>query len=149
MPNATGKRRLLKLADLLEEDAKDKHGLKFDMTDWGSGVDKAKPVSCGTTACAMGLAGLSGAFKRAGLKVEFTGNEEAFWLDFSFEGPTGSFVGPYNSGKALFDLTSQEADFLFMPEFYPEGKQIGAKGERYVAKRIRDFVAGKVGPDSD
>jgi len=146
MPNHIGKRRLLKLADLLEEDAKNKKGLKFDMCEWGAGEDRTKPISCGTTACAMGLAGLSGAFKRAGLKTEFRGDDKTFWLDFSFDGPAGATSGAYYSAQLLFNITSQEADFLFIPDFYPFDKLTGAKGERYVAKRIRDFVAGKVQP---
>jgi hypothetical protein len=148
MPNYIGKRRLLKLADMLEEDAKNRKGLKFDMSDWGSGEDKTKPISCGTTACAMGLAGLSGAFKRAGLKTVLLGDDKAFWIDINFDGPAGSTNGAYGSAQLLFNITSKEADFLFIPEFYPFDKLTGAKGERYVAERIRDFVAGKVGPYS-
>ena len=63
------KRRLLKLADLLEADAENKTGVQFDLKGWGHSHDDDTPVavSCGTTACAMGLAVLSGAFADAGL----------------------------------------------------------------------------------
>jgi len=64
------KRRLLKLADLLEADAKNKKGVKFDLGTWGNlneGTPEEEVISCGTTACAAGLAAMSGAFKKEGL----------------------------------------------------------------------------------
>ena len=54
------KKRLLKLADLLEADAKNKKGIKFDYWATANLADPKEPISCGTSACAMGLAALSG-----------------------------------------------------------------------------------------
>lgn len=78
--NRTGKRRALKLADLLEKDAKNKKGIRFDLStvftatalEEGKDIpsDYVPEVSCGTTACAMGLAAISGEFKRAGLSFQ-------------------------------------------------------------------------------
>lgn len=135
------KRRLLKLADLLEADAKNKKGIKFDLSTWGCSEDAPVSISCGTTACAMGLAVVSGAFKRAGL--------QNYYED-------GSRICPYYKGKdgfdaaaALFEISAGAADFLFSRDRYPSYKRIGAAGEKFVAKRIRDFVAGKVAPSND
>jgi hypothetical protein len=133
------KRRLLKLADLLEADAKNKKGIRFNMGDWGTAPMGEEPaVSCGTTACAMGLAVASGAFKRAGLtNGAFTTN----WI----VPKVGKEVG-FKAAEVLFDIDIGASYFLFDPCRYPTDKRTGATGERYVAKRIRDFVAGKVSP---
>lgn len=135
------KRRLLKLADLLEADAENKKGIKFDLNDWGFG-ENYTPVehACGTTACAVGLAIISGEFKRAGL--------------YNYWGETGStrIVPGYKdmrdwpAVRAFFGLGYEGAAFLFSADRYPTSKTTHAAGERYVAKRIRDFVAGKVSP---
>lgn len=135
------KRRLLKLADLLEADAKNKKGIKFDLETWGyANNDDDAPVShsCGTTACAVGLAVVSGAFKRSGLKNYFEGGSS---ICPEFEGKN-----EWPAVRAFFGLSFGEDEFLFSDHRYPVGKTIGAIGERYVAKRIRDFVAGKVSP---
>jgi hypothetical protein len=133
------KRRLLKLADLLEADAKNKKGIKFDLGTWGNSDDDEVSVSCGTTACAMGLAVVSGAFKRAGLTNHYSDNADSICPRFD------GYVG-FAAAAALFDIEYNAATFLFEDTFYPEHKKRGAAGERYVAKRIRDFVAGKVTP---
>ena len=141
MPNRTGKNRLLKLAALLEADAKNKKGVKFDLGIWGRSDDpELTPVSvsCGTTACAVGLAVVSGAFKRSGLynTADLPGR-----ISPSFDNRVG-----FDAVEAFFDLTGEEAGFLFSDDFYPVSFRTGAKGERFVAKRIRQFVAGKVAP---
>ena len=68
------KRRLLKLAAMLQADAKNKKGIQFDIgtvgrpsTDIFTPFDASKPIplDCGTTACAMGLAVISGEFKKS------------------------------------------------------------------------------------
>lgn len=145
------KRRLLKLAELLEADARNKSGLKFDMDMWGESQTKDMKVTCGTTACAMGLAALSGTFKRAGLQVRVQeyGHDanHIFWLDIGFK---GSFASPLESASQLFDLTYAEASWLFISDDYPDNASMkGAAGERTVAKRIKRFVAGKEKPGEE
>lgn len=133
------KRRLLKLADLLEADAKNKKGIKFDLGTWGYVKDGTKPVSCGTKACAMGLAALSGAFKRHGLSYTLDGG----FVDISI----GGIHGGFSSGAKLFDISFDESHWLFDPMSYPaSARTTGVSGEKLVAKRIRDFVAGKAAP---
>lgn len=138
------KRRLLKLADLLEADAKNRQGIKFDLdivggaSDWMT--DQYTPgVDCGTTACAMGLAAVSGAFKRAaGLSYKVHG----FDLRPTVNGRDIDYI---SAAIKVFSISEYEAHFLFTPASYVCAQE-GAKGERFVAKRIRDFVAGKVSP---
>lgn len=126
-----GRKRLLKLADLLEADAKNKKGIKFNLTMWGQVCDNAKPVSCGTYGCAMGLAVASRAFVRAGLHPP------------SVDGSLSPRFGrehAFNAAARLFQIPPSEAHFLFSATRYDE--YLGAKAERIVSKRIRNFVAG-------
>jgi hypothetical protein len=143
MPNYIGKRRLLKLADMLEADAKNKKGIKFDIGTVGYTCDETtKPtLSCGTTACAMGLAAISGKFKRAGLSYSFQeNNPEGVHISTTMYGTEVSYI---DAAIQLFDISFLEAGLLFSPGHYPDDKSEGAKGEREVAKRIRRLVAGK------
>lgn len=139
------KRRLLKLAHLLESDAKNKKGIKFNLGVLGFAAfddDKNAKLDCGGSGCAMGLAAMSGAFKREGLSYKATGglmNNIKTMLN-------GRSLLYDTAAMRLFDISRSQANFLFTPSFYPRNKLKGAIGERYVAKRIRDFVAGKVVP---
>lgn len=134
------KRRLLKLADLLEADAKNKKGVQFDLMMWGQVEDPRKPLSCGTTACAMGLAAVSGAFKKQGLSYEVQLNG-CLYISCNEIG------GGFNSASELFSISSSEAHWLFdYPSYGENAIGTGAQGERMVATRIRNFVAGKETP---
>lgn len=140
----TGRRRLLKLARLLEVDARKKKGIKFDLDTFGHRAGKKPSVDCGTTACAMGLAALSGAFKRQGLKANI---DQEFYSGKTMYLVTPA-IGPhtdFNAAKKLFHIRSEEALWLFSPDYYNSPKK-GASGELAVAKRIRDFVSGKASP---
>ena len=127
------KRRLLKLAGLLEADAKNKAGIKFNMGDWGSVEDHKNPVSCGTTACAMGLAALSGAFKKDGL--DYYRNKH--FVLFKWK---GRCIDGIDAAQRLFELDHHDAWDFFIPSHHP---QEGAVAERHLAKRIRKFVAAR------
>src|SRR3990167_5294574 len=124
------KRRLLKLADLLEADAKNKKGIRFDMGRWGFVLDEKQPLSCGTSACAMGLAALSGTFKRAGLgtKIEYR------FLRFTWN---GRVVNGHTAGRRLFQIKESESFKLFGGD---DRLTEGAAAERAKAKQIRKFV---------
>lgn len=125
------KRRLLKLADLLEADAKNKKGIKFNMSDWGVMDDPDNPVSCGTEACAMGLAALSGAFRKAGLN--YYRGERAVYFKWK-----GRDIDGIDAAQKLFELEHEDAWNFFIPGDHP---RTGAAAERHLAKRIRKFVA--------
>jgi hypothetical protein len=128
------KRRLLKLAKLLRTDAKNKKGVQFDLTGWGILPPGAVKLDCNTTACAIGLAVLSGAFKKEGL-----------FYDASAYIP----VPRYNAQRGFaaveefFDLTEREALHLFHKDFYAISRRQGAVSERAVASRIERFCATK------
>ena|SRR6185312_8885744 len=142
------KRRLLKLADLLEADAKNLKGISFDLMTWarpsesidGSYRTKLEkvPVDCGTSACAVGLACISGAFRRSGLSYVYKRWNEGFYLI-----PQFGTEGGMKAVQSFFGIDRRSADFLFASDNYPEGKRQGAAAERFVARRIRDFVSGK------
>lgn len=147
------KKRLLKLADLLETDARNKKGIKFDLGAWAAPSDSGwthifytkpdtVPVDCNTTACAVGLACVSGAFKRAGLTYTY----KRGWAGGFILVPKFKNSKEFAAVSKFFGISGDRAQFLFAPEEYPQNKITGAKAERYVAKRIRDFVAGKVSP---
>lgn len=145
------KKRLLKLADLLEADAKNKKGVKFDLaviaapakeegcyfySSFGRG---AKPeMNCGTAACAVGLATLHPTFNRMGLTYYYNKSDE-------FQPKFGKHRGWGKAERKFFDLNEHESAFLFVHYSYPTRPE-GAKGERAVARRIRSFAAGKISP---
>ncbi len=140
------KKRLLKLADLLDADAKNKKGIKFDLAHWArpavAGVrfteEEGVPVDCGTAACAVGLACISGAFKRSGFSYRLCDCEGSHRLHVI---PTFNGEEDMNAVEQFFAISDVEADNLFQAHSYPEKKRKGAIGERAVAKRIRDLVA--------
>jgi hypothetical protein len=133
------KQRLLKLAGLLEKDAKRKTGVKFDLKYWGT-TEKIKDLTeanCNTTACAIGLACVSGEFKRAGLDFRVEGNGAIVPM---FEGDD-----EFGAVNGFFEIDQDESLFLFSDKSYPKKERAGAIGERAVAQRIRDFVGMKIG----
>lgn len=80
---------------------------------------------CDSAACAIGWT--PAVFPRL---VKWDG--DAVYLD-------GVHMPYWSIGMKLFDISMEEADYLFDPSFYPIDKQ----GPKSVAKRIRAFVARK------
>lgn len=140
------KKRLLKLADLLMKDARNKKGIKFDMRTWGVVKDPETPMSCGTSACAMGLAALSGAFSKAGLRYRIS---SMFGLQI-FVGDNDILGDAIRSAEIVFGLTNHQAVRLFMPDGRGAGPNVtGAAAEIKKAKQIRHFVkTGEIKPIS-
>lgn len=131
--------RLKRLSALLRRDAADPNGVKFDLEHWASPYGAAghwtdpegqPKVDCGTTACALGLAAISGEFKEDGLTwtIEYA-------LEPAYEGVRG-----FAAGAALFDIEVYQAHYLFDPAQYYDVPR-GAQGELLVAARIDDFIA--------
>jgi hypothetical protein len=121
------KKRLLKLADLLEADAKNKKGVRFDLTAWAQKQDADEPtyfnayafspgekisVNCGTAACAWGLAAISGVFKRQGVEYKI--------YNSGFLVPTFDGKDEIDAATAFFDINTDQAWFLFDPGEYPQ-----------------------------
>jgi hypothetical protein len=137
------KRRLLKLAVLLKADAKNKKGIRFDIDNVGRKVNgkdfnpkEVVPLDCSTSACAMGLASISGAFKKQGLGYKVDGYN--IWNTFN-----GKLVDFDLAAMRLFGVTREQAYYLFAPFTYPFEKREGAAAEREVVRRIKRVVEGK------
>lgn len=139
---------LLKLADLLQEDAKNPTGIKFDLSHWGEG-DGANPVSCGTVGCAMGLAVASNTFTANGLRGYRAGDSlKPRWAS----DPYG--MHGFDAIQKLFSISNRAAFWLFSNHIWNgrdyinayRGSTIGAEGEMKVARRIRAYVAGRSKP---
>lgn len=130
------KHRLLKLADLLDADAKDKNGVKFDLNTFAHSDHGDPQLSCNTYACALGLAALSGTFKRAGLSHKVIRGFHASYIVVRY-----GRAYDLAAGAKLFDIRDGEASFLFSPINYGGKPLVGKSAERAVAKRIRKFVA--------
>jgi len=158
--NSVQKRRLLKLADMLEQDAKNKKGITFRLNvvisetghDSFSVDSSFKPaMSCGTSACAMGLAAVSGKFKKAGLSYTYDKSEGIINTTWN-----GRITEYDKAAMKLFGLTNLQANYLFTPYYYKRKHKDGfvtysliegARGERRVARRIRKLVASKLPDD--
>lgn len=154
------KQRLLKLADALEANAKNKKGVKFDLRAWGYKADGATTdrfgdlmiensfktkeevkLDCHTAACAVGYAAISGLFKRQGLGFAIHGGET---IEPIFKKGFRRKYG-WDAVMTLFDIEYDDAEYLFSADSYNEDEQTEAKGERAVAKRIREYVkTGKI-----
>lgn len=129
------KDRLIRLAALLLRNATNKKGVKFDLQDWGSSTDGHKKLDCGTTACAVGLACISGEFEKDGLTIN---------MDLAIE---NNVINPrykenwgWSAVIDFFSIDSPTAEKLFMSSKYPQGQRKGAAGEIAVANRILETV---------
>jgi hypothetical protein len=136
---ARGRKRLLKLVDMLKADAKNEEGMKFDYGILGyvDVEEKKKPekpeLNCGTIGCALGLAAISRKFKGLTARVKYNGHIDCLWM--------GSKVDVPQAGAKAFDLTKYESEYLF--SLLDVEDWIGKKAELEVAKAIKKFVAGK------
>lgn len=127
--NATGKRRLLKLADFLE--TAELPG-EFDLGTLGESITDGQPT-CGTTACALGWATTIPSFRRAGLHLSSKGAlrckgmREPIWKDLA---------------ARFFSIQPQEARELFGAR-YGHLSNIGQAARHGVAERIRALIASE------
>lgn len=163
------KERLLRLADLLEADAANPNGVKFDLRGWAipskhleawdslwafreKNPDHLRffepaaevQVSCGTAACAMGLAVISGAFLNEGLSYEIDLSDGQLSPVFTDE--RGLRHASWAAAIEFFDLKDSDGDYdwgaanhLFDATEYEPSH--GAEAELEVARRIRAMCA--------
>lgn len=139
---------LLQGAALLEANAANPTGMKFDLSWWGNAMneDGVLSVSCGTTGCAMGLFALSGAFEKHGLLDPNKDNpieaKQTFSLLPIYVNPdTGQYRSGFNAAVELFGISSGAANYLFNSDAYGDDvPTTGADGELAVMNRIRAFV---------
>jgi len=146
---------MLRGAELLEADAVNPEGIKFNLNVWAAdaSVDLSKPfsqvpqikqykedtvipVNCGTQACAFGLFVLSGAFKKEGLTYQIRDGRLVPVMT------TALFtVDNWNAAMQLFDLAEEQAFELFNSDKYPIYQRTGAIAELAVATRMRKMAA--------
>lgn len=137
LANYVYKRRLLKLADFLQELPRK----RFDYGHWvGDNWGGAADLSCGTTACAWGWATTIPLFRKLGLRLKYrTKNSIAAYVGM-IEVPK-KFDTPSAAASRILDLAYNEYLKLFVPghdktlSYHATPKQ--------VAKHIRNFVASK------
>jgi hypothetical protein len=139
--------RLLKLADVVEADANNPVGFKFDLATWAAPIKVAEnptrydsgweqdaviPLDCNTAACAVGVGCLSGAFKNEGLSYEIDNG----MLSPTFQGRTS-----FGAVREFFEIRQIDVEYLFVSENYDASLRKGRDGELAVAARIRQYVA--------
>lgn len=129
------KRRLGKLSALLRKDAKRKNGVRFDIHDFGTISNHKKPLSCGTTACALGLAALSEEFKHQGLGYEISGTNIRILYK-------GDDLSEYYTASKVFDISEGLATFLFSGSANEEFNS-GADAENELAAIIDQVLKGE------
>lgn len=127
------KKRLLKLADLLDHIPKK----SFDMSEWKKS-EPTKPEGkklgeCGFAGCAMGWAAHQKLFKN--LKFDFFGIEYGPNPPSDGESFSNNFSG-FDAAAKCMQITYQDAEYLFSIEHYRSKNPMPAT----VAKRIRHFV---------
>ena len=137
-----GRKLMTRLADLLMKNSRNKKGLFFNYGDWGSVEAGGKPgMNCGTSACALGLAAISGKFPGLGYRYSHGG---LISIDTNLRKPSVRLTN-VETGALYFDLTNDESYHIFGGGIATE-ESLGAKAERAVAKAIRQFVKGKYKP---
>jgi len=97
-------------------------------------------MDCGTSACAFGLAALSGEFADDGLTCEKLAMLQGRYII----SPVYNNLSGMTAAARFFDITLNEAEYLFDPSAYPDERLEGKEAEAYVAKRIHDFMDGKI-----
>lgn len=135
--NRVGNERLLKLADYLENQAKDE---RFDLSliaETNEQCEFPSKTACGTAACAIGH--MPQVFpKHCKYQVPFweDGYREDHRISLEVVGK-GKLdnKSDFSLAEEFFNITSEQADYLFQPDSYGE-----RKGRKTVAKRIRMLV---------
>ncbi len=150
---------LIRGAELLEADAAKPDGIQFDLATWvkpsirqeGADIyafatvpEEKPPISCATSACAMGLFCLSGAFEEEGLSYHFAKHGGGYVLLPDLTDDTGYQRDGFLAAAYLFDISYEDASYLFDPDNYPADKLTGAQAELYVADRIREYTLGNI-----
>jgi hypothetical protein len=131
--------RLERLAALLET-YRDRNAPRFDLQSWGASKSSARGFlrlradSCGTAACAVGLACSSGVFAKDGLSHVTDANGAITPIYRDFEG--------WTAVKAFFNLDQPQAAQLFAAHCYEITE--GEAAAQAVATRIRETISLQV-----
>lgn len=143
--------RLLKLAAHLDK----VRPSRFDFARWAGDDWKGKAnLSCGTTACALGLATTIPSFRRLGLRLfRRDGGFGKPWVGLTSDTSERS---AYNAAGHVFGVSAEEFEFLFLPNGQQEHTYAEDQEQKYgrtapeskatpkeVAAHIRYFVKRK------
>lgn len=120
------KDRLLRLAQCLRDEVKLKDALHFDLSGWGVAPNIE---GCGSYGCAVGTAIHRKIFEAEGLTQRGP----------TTYSPKFGDLRDWHAVEAFFDLTHQQACWLFSADSYQE--EAGKKAELKVAKRIECLAA--------
>lgn len=97
---------------------------KFNFGAWGASNIGATDLNvCGTTACALGWAASMPEFRKRGLKLQWSvatvgpGDKESEAV-VVLKDKDGQLYNGEDAGREFFGLTSDEADYLFLPKGY-------------------------------
>ena len=142
------KRRLLKLADFLDELPKE----RFDYREWVDNNWNGKlDISCNSKACAFGWASTIKSFRKLGLRLMKTQNFGYGYICLAKEDGT-TYGDEFVAGRVIFGLTEEETSFLFIPNHpydLDDGNELCSPSDeatpKQVAKHIRKFVKFKYG----
>jgi hypothetical protein len=125
---------------LLAEELETQSRIPFDYTHW-AGVDwqGASDLSCGTSACAAGIATTMKEFQDLGLNLVCIGGSPTVQLD---DGCCGTralasvFEIPYEDASYLFIPSSQDPDSdSFSPATYASARDVAEHIRKYVEKK--------------
>jgi len=134
--------RLTILRDALIADAKNVKGVKFDLSSWLKTTGKDAPsLSCGTYACAVGLACLLPELQEQGLGIEVDTCASACHSNVTLFTPTFNGEHGFEAAEAFFDIEPRVAEILFDETTYDVACTTGAGGETNVAERITDLLS--------
>lgn len=123
------KRRLEVLAKHLERiERQPLHKRKFSLSSWYQHLIGSDGIVYGTTACALGEAGLIPEFRKLGLKSEIDGG-------VYFQEKEG-----FEAAEVFFGLDMDESLHLFAPTHYWPDQ---LRSPRAVARKIRRLIAGE------
>lgn len=115
---------------------------RFNLATWAGNPDhpwEGKPdLSCGTSACAVGLATTIPEFAAAGLKLEqlYEGGVGLVYMDAE----SGHTYNSFHAVQKFFDISASEANRLFSVGSY-DSEELTTADE--VADRIQSVLDGK------
>lgn len=152
--------RMTYMRDLLMRDAANPTGAIFNLGTWAApaaafntvsswwweldgkgGLKTAPTMSCGTVVCALGLGALDPEFNKQGLTFEVQPMQIA--KGFATLVPICEGVIGFAAAARFFDISYADARYLFDTDCY-DGTPHHAEGERIVAQRIDDMMAGNI-----
>lgn len=141
--NLNGRYPLPKVGAVITE--RQKMQLEYDLDAGKYGMPEG---SCGTSACAVGLAMLDEGFITEGLKTALAVDTEWTGEGYRVKGyialPQYEGEDNFDAVELFFGIDCATTRYLFQSLHYPADLRTHAEGERYVAARIERLLDGEV-----